>query len=261
MNTRNFLIFSAIIGLSLAMGACQNKGDKQSSTAKKALSTSAKKQPPNAPRKSTRSAKKAPKASVKPSTTAALTDPTKATLEAPAEFRVKLETTKGDIIIEVRREWTPNGADRFFNLVKAGYYTDVAFFRVIPNFMAQVGMSGDPNLNVTWRKQTIPDDPVVESNTRGMVTFAKTGAPNSRSTQFFINFKDNSFLDKMAFAPFGKVDADSQRVADRLHAGYGEGAPRGAGPSQNRIVLEGNRYLKKDFPMLDYIKSATVLEN
>ena len=190
----------------------------------------------------------------------ALMDPAKVKLKAPASFKLKLETTKGDIIINVKREWTPNGVDRIYSLAKAGYYKDVAFFRVINNFMAQVGMSGDPKLNRVWRSATIPDDPVMQSNTRGMVTFAKTGAPNSRSTQFFINFKDNSFLDKMAFAPFGQVEPESMKVVDRLHAGYGEGAPRGRGPSQTRIMSEGNRYLKADFPLLDYIKSASVIE-
>lgn len=177
---------------------------------------------------------------------------------APAQFVVKLKTTKGDILIDVKREWSPNGADRFYQLVKTGYYTDVAFFRVVDGFMAQVGISGDPAENEKWKSDGITDDPVKESNKRGMVTFAMSGRPNSRTTQFFINFKDNLQLDGMRFAPFGKVR--DMKVVDTLYKGYGEGAPGGLGPSQGRIQKEGNAYLKKDFPKLDYILSAEIVK-
>lgn len=177
---------------------------------------------------------------------------------APEEFEVKLETTKGDIIIDVKRAWSPNGADRFYELVESGYYTDTAFFRVIDGFMAQVGISGDPAVNETWRERGVLDDPVKASNTRGMVTFAMSGRPNSRTTQFFINFKDNKNLDGMRFAPFGKVR--DMKVVDSLYKGYGEGAPHGMGPSQGRIQKEGNTYLKKEFPKLDYILFAKVMK-
>ncbi len=176
---------------------------------------------------------------------------------APQNFAVKLETPKGDIVIDVHREWAPIGADRFHELVTGGYFKDVAFFRVIAGFMAQTGISGDPSVNSTWRSKRIKDDPVKQSNTEGMVTFATSG-PNSRTTQFFINFGDNSRLDRMGFAPFGKVR--DMKPVNALYAGYGEGAPRGKGPSQGRIQREGNAYLKKDFPELDYITRATILK-
>lgn len=201
----------------------------------------------------------------KPATTAGevdravLEDPAKATLEAPETFVVELKTTRGPIRLDVTRAWSPNGVDRFYNLVKAGYYTDVAFFRVIPRFMAQVGLHGDPAINGTWRSANIDDDPVKQSNTRGMVSFATAG-PNTRTTQFFINFSDNNRLDGMGFSPFARVQADSMKVVDSLHGGYGEGAPRGQGPSQARIHVEGNKYLKADFPELDYIERAFVVE-
>jgi peptidyl-prolyl cis-trans isomerase A (cyclophilin A) len=184
--------------------------------------------------------------------------PERQEVQAPDEYVVKLETTKGEIVINVKRKWAPKGADRFYNLVKQGYYNDAAFFRVLDGFMAQAGISGDPDMNDRWRAKRIEDDPVAESNKRGMVTFAM-GGPNSRTTQFFINFDDNGRLDKDGFAPFGKVR--DMAAVDKLYNGYGEGAPHGRGPSQARIQREGNEYLKKEFPELDYIKQATISEN
>jgi peptidyl-prolyl cis-trans isomerase A (cyclophilin A) len=177
--------------------------------------------------------------------------------QAPDQYTVELDTTKGPILIDVRREWAPHGADRFYELVQNGYYTDVAFFRVISGFMAQVGISGDPALNVEWREKRIPDDPVKASNARGIATFATSGA-NSRTTQFFISFSDNSRLDGMGFAPFGKVR--DMAPVDALYNGYGEGAPRGRGPDQGRMQSQGNAYLRESFPKLDYIKSAKIIE-
>jgi peptidyl-prolyl cis-trans isomerase A (cyclophilin A) len=188
----------------------------------------------------------------------ALLKPTDAT--APESFNVKLETTKGDITIEVVRMWAPNGVDRFYNLVKAGFYDNVAFFRVISGFMAQTGLNGDPEVTNAWARAPIPDDPVKKSNTRGTVTFAMTSDPNSRTTQFFINFGDNSYLDKSGFAPFGQV-VDGMSVVDMLYSGYGEGAPRGRGPLQGRINSEGNAYLKAEFPDLDYIIRASIIRD
>jgi peptidyl-prolyl cis-trans isomerase A (cyclophilin A) len=187
-----------------------------------------------------------------------LLDPKFAADTAPAKFKVKLETTKGDVVLEVTRAWAPNGADRFYSLVKIGYYDDAAFFRVLRDFMAQVGINGDPKVNAAWRGNPCEDDPVTQSNTRGMVSFAQTSQPNSRTTQLFINFADNKQLDGMRFAPFAKV-VQGMEVVDKLYADYGEGAPRGAGPDQGRIQSEGNSYLKKDYPNLDYIKKATIV--
>ena len=170
--------------------------------------------------------------------------------KAPAVFQTRFETTKGEFIVEVHRSWSPNGADRFYNLVKNGFYDECRFFRVISRFMAQVGMNGDPKINALWSRATIKDDPVKRRNTRGMVTFAMTGAPNSRTTQLFINFGDNSRLAK--FAPFGEV-IKGMRNVDVLYSRYGEG------PSQADITSQGNAYLKKRFPKLDYIKKATIV--
>jgi peptidyl-prolyl cis-trans isomerase A (cyclophilin A) len=199
-----------------------------------------------------------PAAEALPEPPAQLLDPSAATEQAPDAFTVKLETTQGDVLIDVTRAWSPHGADRFYNLVKLGYYDDTAFFRVIGGFMAQVGIHGHPQVNEAWRPAQIQDDPVVESNLRGMVTFAKSSAPNSRTTQFFISFKDNSNLDGMGFAPFGKVR--DMTAVDALYKGYGEGAPRGRGPNQGRAQMQGNSYFRADFPKLDYIVKASIVE-
>jgi peptidyl-prolyl cis-trans isomerase A (cyclophilin A) len=200
----------------------------------------------------------APPAADLPAPDPALLNPAGAAEQAPAQYTVKLETTQGDILIDVHRDWSPNGADRFYNLVKLGYFQDVAFFRVISGFMAQVGIHGDPRVNAQWREANIQDDPVKQSNTRGMVTFAMSSQPNSRTTQFFISFKDNSNLDPMGFAPFGQVR--DMAVVDKLYSGYGEGAPRGRGPNQGKVQMIGNPYLRAEFPKLDYIVKASLVE-
>jgi peptidyl-prolyl cis-trans isomerase A (cyclophilin A) len=185
-----------------------------------------------------------------------LADPAALTEKAPASYKVKLDTSKGAFVIQVNRDWAPNGADRFYNLVKNGFYDDTRFFRVISGFMVQFGINGDPKLSPAWRAARIPDDAVKQSNKRGNITFATSG-PNSRTTQVFINFKDNAGLDGQGFAPFGQV-VSGMDVVDKLHAGYGEGAPNGRGPEQGRVQGEGNAYLKKDFPQLDFIKKASI---
>ncbi|MCP4600404.1 MAG: peptidylprolyl isomerase [Proteobacteria bacterium] len=172
-------------------------------------------------------------------------------------FTVKLETTKGDIIIDVHRDWAPLGAERFHELVSVGFYDDVAFFRVIKDFMAQTGVSGKPKLNSKWGRKKIKDEPARKHNMRGNVSFAMAG-PNSRTTQFFINLVDNKQLDPMGFAPFGMVRDMTQ--VDALFSGYGDGPPRGKGPNQQRLKQRGNKYLKKQFPDLDYIISAKIIE-
>ncbi len=184
-------------------------------------------------------------------------DPSKLTEKAPDTFKAQFDTTKGKFTIEVTRALSPNGADRFYNLVRSGYFKDIAFFRVIPGFMCQFGIHGDPAVAAKWRDANISDDPVKGSNTRGAITFATAG-PNTRTTQLFINFGDNARLDGMGFSPFGKV-SDGMDVVDKINGEYGEGAPGGMGPDQGRVQNEGNAYLKKDFPNLDYIKSATIL--
>ena len=178
--------------------------------------------------------------------------------QAPGKFLAKFSTSKGDFTIEVQRAWAPRGADRFYNLVSNGYYDDVRFFRAITGFMVQFGIHGDPKVSVVWRNAEIPDDPVKASNKRGMVTFATAG-PNARTTQVFVNFGNNDNLDGMGFAPFGKV-IEGMKVVDSLYAQYGEGAPSGRGPDQSRIQAEGNAYLTSQFPKLDYVKTAKIVE-
>ncbi len=214
-------------------------------------------------------AKATPKPTAKPAADAAaetplpenlqkLMDPSQHAATAPDTFKVKFETTAGDFVIQVNRAWAPNGADRFYNLVQGGWFTDVAFFRVIDGFMAQFGLHGEPRLNKVWRDARIDDDPNTgHSNTRGMVTFATAG-PNTRTTQLFINFKDNGMLDRQGFTPFGEV-VEGMDTVDALYKGYGEGAPRGRGPSQGLIQKSGNAYLKDKFPELTYVKGASVL--
>jgi peptidyl-prolyl cis-trans isomerase A (cyclophilin A) len=193
----------------------------------------------------------------KPVAAPGFTDPSKLTAKAPETFKAVFDTTKGKFTIEVTRSLSPNGADRFYNLVQSGYFKDIAFFRVIPGFMCQFGIHGDPEVAAKWRDANITDDPVKGSNTRGTISFATAG-PGTRTTQLFINFADNSNLDGMGFSPFGKV-TDGMDVVDKINSEYGEGAPGGRGPAQGRVQMEGNAYLKKDFPNLDYIKSATIV--
>jgi peptidyl-prolyl cis-trans isomerase A (cyclophilin A) len=176
--------------------------------------------------------------------------------QAPAVYKAKFDTTKGTFVVEVHRDWAPNGADRFYNLVKNGFYDNVRFFRVISGFMVQFGINGDPKVSAPWREARIPDDPVKQSNKRGYITYAMAG-PNTRTSQVFINFGDNASLDRQGFSPFGRV-ISGMNVVDSLNAEYGEGAPRGRGPDQGRVQMEGNTYLKKDFGRLDYVRKATV---
>ncbi|MYG81585.1 MAG: peptidylprolyl isomerase, partial [Gemmatimonadetes bacterium] len=177
---------------------------------------------------------------------------------APDIFRARFETSKGDFVVEVHRDWAPNGADRFYNLVANGYFDDVRFFRVVPGFMAQFGMHGDPAVTAAWRAQRIDDDPVMQSNTRGFVSFAATEQPNSRTTQVFINFGDNSGLDEMGFSPFGQV-IEGMDVVDQLYSDYGDAPPRGRGPTQGAIQMRGIEYLAADFPNLDFVRRATIV--
>ena len=185
-----------------------------------------------------------------------LSTPSSLNEKAPATFKAKFDTSKGVFVVEVTRDWAPNGVDRFYNLVKNGFYDNVRFFRVISGFMVQFGISGDPKISAPWREARIADDPVKQSNRRGYITYAMAG-PNTRTSQVFINFSDNSSLDNQGFSPFGRV-ISGMDVVDKLNAEYGEGAPRGRGPDQGRIQTEGNAYLNKDFGKLDFVKKATI---
>src|SRR3984893_4822438 len=177
--------------------------------------------------------------------------------KAPDEYKVQFSTTRGDFVVTVTRSWSPLGADRFYNLVKHHFYDNASFFRVLPGFMAQFGISAYPAVNKVWENANIKDDPVTQSNPRGYVTFA-TGGANTRTTQVFINFGDNKRLDHDGFAPFGLV-TDGMKVVDMFYDQYGEGAPSGGGPDQSQIEKQGKPYLDKGWPKLDYIKTTAII--
>ncbi len=183
---------------------------------------------------------------------AALKNPAGLTEQAPAVYKAAFETSAGNFVVEVHRDWAPKGADRFYNLVKNGFFDDCRFFRVVPGFMVQFGINGAPAIQRVWRDANITDDPVKQSNKRGYITFATAGK-NTRTTQVFINFADNGGLDSQGFAPFGKV-VTGMNVVDKIYAGDGEK------PEQGYIQQQGNAYLAKNFPKLDYIKTAKIVE-
>lgn len=177
---------------------------------------------------------------------------------APEQFRAQFNTTKGNFVILVHRDWAPLGADRFYELMKMHFYDHNYFFRVLPGFVVQWGINGDPDVAKDWSVLTIKDDPFKVSNRRGTVTFATAG-PNSRTTQIFINLNDNTRLDGQGFTPFGEI-SEGMNVVENLYSGYGEGAPNGPGPDQKAIKDIGNAYLEEHFPRMDYIKKTSVLE-
>ncbi|HLY59281.1 MAG TPA: peptidylprolyl isomerase [Terriglobia bacterium] len=230
-------IMGTIIAVGVALG--QTPASKPTTAAKKTASTTKK---------------------GAPAAKASLMNPASLTQKAPEVYKAKFTTTKGVYVIEVTRAWAPLGADRFYNLVKNGFFTDASFFRVIKEpkpFMVQFGINAKPAVNTVWQPAIIQDDPVKQSNKRGYVTFA-TGGPNTRTTQVFINFGDNAFLDSQGFSPFGQV-TEGMDVVDNLYSGYGEGAPQGSGPEQGRVQNEGKPYLDKSFPKLDSIKTAVIM--
>jgi len=181
-----------------------------------------------------------------------LLKPETLTEKAPDVYRVKFDTSAGAFVVEVTREWAPLGADRIYNLVKNGFFDNVRFFRVVPNFVVQFGINGDPELNQVWQKASIKDEPVKASNKKGYVTFAK-GGPDTRTTQIFINYGDNARLDGMGFPPFGQV-VEGMEVVEKINKEYGEQ------PNQGRLQGEGNAYLEKEFPKLDYVKTASIVK-
>lgn len=187
-----------------------------------------------------------------------LSDPSKNQAQAPETYKAEFDTTAGQFVIDVRREWAPRGADRFYNLVKSGFYDNSRFFRVVPGFVVQWGIPASPAVAKAWGENTvIQDDPVKQSNGVGFVSFASRG-PNSRTTQVFINLRANANLDEMGFSPFGLVTTGMD-VVMKLHAGYGEGAPMGQGPDQQRITSEGEEYLAREFAKLDKITRARII--
>lgn len=177
---------------------------------------------------------------------------------APKEYRVRLQTTQGDVVIQVHRSWAPMGADRFYNLVKAGYYEGVPFHRVVEGFVAEFGIHPDPWVNAAWRQATMEDDPVTKANLRGRVTFSKN-RPDTRTVQVFINLDDNRNLDTQGFAPFGEV-VEGMDVVESLYAEYGDGPPRGEGVYQSMAIAKGDEYFDEEFPLLDRIEEAEIVE-
>jgi peptidyl-prolyl cis-trans isomerase A (cyclophilin A) len=198
------------------------------------------------------------KTDAKPTSSAAdaraLLSPKKLSEKAPDAYKVKFDTTRGSFTVSVTRAWSPLGADRFYNLVKHHFYDNAAFFRVVPGFVAQFGISPTPAVSAAWKHTEIKDDPVTQTNKRGSLTFATAG-PNTRTTQVFINLQDNARLDGMGFSPFGTVDGNGMNVVEMMYEGYGDNA----GPSQDQLEKQGDSYLKKGWPKLDYIKSATLV--
>jgi len=175
--------------------------------------------------------------------------------KAPETFQVKFATTRGDFVVTVNRSWAPIGADRFYNLVKHHFYDNASFFRVVPGFVVQFGISAHPPISAAWENANIKDEPVAQTNKRGYLTYAKTSMPNTRSTQIFINLKDNAGLDGQGFSPFGFVDAQGMKVVDMLYDQYGDAG----GPDQDQISKQGKPYLDKGWPKLDSIKTATLM--
>jgi peptidyl-prolyl cis-trans isomerase A (cyclophilin A) len=176
--------------------------------------------------------------------------------KAPEKYEVKFKTTRGDFTLLVKRAWSPLAADRFYNLVKAHFYDDAAFFRVVPGFVVQFGISAKPAVSSAWKHTEIADDPVTQTNKRGTLSFATAG-PNTRTTQIFINLKDNPRLDGMGFSPFAVVEGDGMNVVEMMYEGYGDNA----GPDQDQIEKQGSPYLKKGWPKLDYIVSARFVDS
>lgn len=213
--------------------------------------------PGKAPAKKAAPASKAPAAAKAASFDPALLQPATLRAKAPEVYEVNFVTTAGDFTIKVTRAWAPNGADRFYNLVRHHFYDGAAFFRVLPGFMAQFGLSPYPEVSKAWEQANIKDDRVVQSNHRGFISFAMAG-PNTRTTQVFINYGNNERLDQSGFSAFGMV-TDGMEVVDKLYNGYGEGAPDGHGPSQDLIGRRGRAYLAQLFPKLDSIKTATLV--
>jgi peptidyl-prolyl cis-trans isomerase A (cyclophilin A) len=181
-----------------------------------------------------------------------LLNPATLNAKAPDLYKAQFTTTKGDFVVEVHRDWAPLGADRFYNLVRNGFFTNSPFFRVVPGFIVQFGLNANPAVNKVWEHAAVKDDPVMGSNSRGTLVFATAG-PNTRTTQLFINFGNNAGLDRQGFAPFGTVVEGMDTVVDKIYAGYGER------PDQQKIIEEGDAYISKDFPMIDKIKMARIV--
>jgi peptidyl-prolyl cis-trans isomerase A (cyclophilin A) len=248
----------AIIAAVALLAGCKSK--EPASETKPAETAKTETPAPTAPPAETKPA--APEAAPAPTAASApapkpgnLLKPTTLQEKAPDKYEVKFTTTRGDFTVQVTRAWSPLGADRFYNLVKAHFYDDGAFFRVVPGFVVQFGISAKPAVSAAWKHTEFADDPVTQTNKRGALSFATAG-PNTRTTQIFINLKDNPRLDGMGFSPFAVVEGNGMNVVEMMYEGYGDAA----GPNQDQIEKQGTPYLKKGWPKLDYIVSATIVE-
>jgi peptidyl-prolyl cis-trans isomerase A (cyclophilin A) len=245
---RHSSCFALVVALGLIAAGCNKQAEEPTRQAPAAAMSA----PTPQPSKAEPAPAPAPTPSAAP-VDPALLKPEAAKLTAPAKFKVKFTTTKGDFVVEVTRAWAPMGADRFYNLAKLGFFTDVGFFRVVPDFVVQFGIHGNPQVAAAWKAAMLQDDKMgKQSNEKGTLTYAKAG-PNTRTTQLFINFKDNPRLDQMGFPPFGKV-IQGMNVVEAINKEYGEQ------PDQGMIQADGNNYLRGSFPRLDYVKSAEVVK-
>ena len=257
---RSWIRTLVFVGLAAAVAACAGDADPAADAAGEPEAAAAETPPEETTETTETTAAAEPSADATGGDVNPLMNPTDPSMneQAPATFRARFDTSEGEFVVEFHRAWAPLGVDRVYNLIEAGFYDGVRFFRVLDGFVAQFGIHGDPAIQARWRGANIVDDPVVEGNTRGRVTFAM-GGPNTRSTQLFINYADNSQLDGMGFPALGEV-VEGMDVVDRLYSGYGEGPPRNpAGPNQGLIQQRGNEYLNAEFPELDYIESAEII--
>src|SRR6266446_7026021 len=243
-----------VFAAGLIVGGC-SKGEQPAEPVAEQPKTEPSAQPPPPPPAET---KPTPSASTTPTEPAhnyvkELVSPTKLKEKAPDTYKVRFDTTRGQFTMTVTRAWAPLGADRFYNLVKHHFYDNAAFFRVVPQFVVQFGINANPPVSAAWKHTEIKDDPVTQTNKRGAIVFATAG-PNTRTTQVFINLKDNNRLDGMGFAPFGVVDGNGMNVVEMMYEGYGDNA----GPDQDQLEKQGDPYLLKGWPKLDHIKSATL---
>jgi peptidyl-prolyl cis-trans isomerase A (cyclophilin A) len=251
--------WTALFAAGIMLSGCTKSEQPAESTATQPPKAEAPAQPATPP---PAESQPAPVAASTPSAVAApsrgsvkdLLAPAKLKEKAPETYQVKFDTTRGQFTVTVTRAWAPLGADRFYNLVKHHFYDNAAFFRVVPQFVVQFGINASPPVSAAWKHTKIKDDPVTQTNKRGTIVFATAG-PNTRTTQVFINLKDNNRLDGMGFAPFGVVDGNGMNVVEMMYEGYGDSA----GPDQDQLEKQGDPYLLKGWPKLDHIKSATLV--
>jgi peptidyl-prolyl cis-trans isomerase A (cyclophilin A) len=262
MNVKKRLVpwVATMLAAGICLAGCSKSEPPAESTATQPPKTEAPAQPatpPPAESKPESPTKSTPTATAQPARNYAkeLLAPAKLKEKAPETYKVKFDTTRGEFTLTVTRAWAPLGADRFYNLVKHHFYDNAAFFRVVPQFVVQFGLNANPAVSAAWKHTEIKDDPVTQSNKRGAIVFATAG-PNTRTTQVFINLKDNGRLDGMGFAPFGTVDGEGMNVVEMMYEGYGDSA----GPDQDQLEKQGDPYLLKGWPKLDHIKSAALVD-